>query len=230
MFTVKNKSWIALAIVSQIAVESAAAQCVMLLEDKHNYEVLSGSALGVLGALVPGGALLNGAAAALAAVGSASIDQSNTGSKSEKEIELRDFLLKTKPIPETSELNKMGFRMAPENVSTANCQISFIIQKSRFVGGDYGRNYIQQTFEIIITQRDLSVDKKIISIDTEVKVIFQPKPPKRLKEDSRTGKYIDITSPMIDSDIYYQKIVKEYNRVTIIHISKVLKKLKIKAV
>jgi hypothetical protein len=225
MFIVKSKNWIALALVSQIAVESAAAQCDMILEDKHNYEVLSGSALGMLGAFVPGGALVTGAAV----VASALTDQSNTGNKSEREIELRDFLRKTKPRPEISELNKMGFYMISENKANKDCQISFIIQKSRVVGGDYGRNYIQQTFEIIRTQIDRNMDKKIISIDSEVKVVFQPKPPKRLKEDSRTGKYIEITSPMMDSDIYYQKIVKEYNRVTIIHLSRVLKKLKIKA-
>lgn len=124
MFIVKSKNWIALALVSQIAVESAAAQCDMILEDKHNYEVLSGSALGMLGAFVPGGALVTGAAV----VASALTDQSNTGNKSEREIELRDFLRKTKPRPEISELNKMGFYMISENKANKDCQISFIIQ------------------------------------------------------------------------------------------------------
>jgi hypothetical protein len=225
MFIVKSKNWIALALVSQIAVESAAEQCDMFLEDKHNYEVLSGSGLGVLGALVPGGALLTGAAAGLAAVASASADLSKTGNQSEKEIGLRDFLRRTQPKPEIADLNKIGFRMASESVSTADCQIKITITKSRLVGGRYGGDIIEQTFDISRTLNGETVSNNNLRIDSVIRLlIFQPKPPKRMKEDSRTGKYIDVTSPMIEPDIYNQKVANLYGKVTVNHLSRALKK------
>lgn len=227
MFIVKNKNCIALALVSQIAVESAAAQCNMILEDKHNYEVISGNALNVLGALVPGGALVSVAATAAAAVASASADRSKTESKSEKEILLRDFFRKTQPKPEITDLNKIGFRMASENASTADCQIKVTITKSRLVGGDYKGNSIEQTFDIVRISNGDNKEIKDIKIDSTVALLFfQPKPPKRMKEDSRTGKYIDVTSPMIEPDIYNQKVANLYGKVTVNHLSRALKKAK----
>lgn len=221
-------NWIALALVSQISVESAAAQCDMILEDKHNYEVVSGSALGVLGALVPGGALVTGAAAGLAAMASDSADRSKTGNESEKEIGLREFLRKTQPKPEIADLNKIGFRLASESAPTANCQIRATIKKSRLVGGRYGGDIIEQSFDISRTVGGETVTNNDLRIDSVVRLlIFQPKPPKRMKEDSRTGKYIDVTSPMIESDVYNQKVANLYSKVTVNHLSRALKKAKI---
>lgn len=227
MLRLQIKNWIALALVSQISVESSAAQCDMILEDRHNYEVVSGSALGVLGARVPGGALVNVAAAAAAGVASASVDRSKTESKSEKEILLRDFLRRTQPKPEIADLNKIGFRMASESVSTADCQIKVTITKSRLVGGRYGGDIIEQTFDISRTLNGETLANNDLRIDSVIRLlIFQPKPSKRMKEDSRTGKYIDVTSPMIEPDIYNQKVANLYGKVTVNHLSRALKKAK----
>ena len=228
MLKLQIKNWIALAIVSQISVGSAAAQCDMILEDKHNYEVLSGSGLGVLGALVPGGALVSAAATAAAGVASVSVDLSKTGNESEKEIGLRDFFRKTQPKPEIAELNKIGFRLASENDSNAGCKIRAIIKKSRLVGGRYGGDIIEQSFDISHTVNGETVENNDLRIDSVVRLlIFQPKPPKRMKEDSRTGKYIDVTTPMIESDIYNQKVANLYSKITVNHLLRALKKAKI---
>ncbi|WP_353200456.1 hypothetical protein [Sandarakinorhabdus sp.] len=227
MFQLQIKKRIAMALVSQIAVEAAATQCDMFLEDKHNYEVVSGSGLGVLGALVPGGALLTGVAAGLATVASDSVISSNKGNDSEKEIVLRDFLRKTQPKPEMADLNKIGFRMLSENVSPADCRIVATIKKSRLVGGRYGGDTIEQTFDIVRISNGDTAEISDLRIDSVVRLlIFQPKPPKRLKEDSRTGKYIDVTSPMIDADVYNQKVANLYSKVTVKHLSLALKKAK----
>jgi hypothetical protein len=225
MFKSKSLAWLTLSLCLQFSARATAAECDMIFEDMHNYEVVNGGGLGFLGALVPGGALIVGMSAGLASA--ATEPGSSSANNSEKEISLRNFLALKKPQPEAADLNQIGFRLGSEKTPPSDCQVRATVQSSMLNGGRSDGDFIQQKFQIVRTVSGIVMKNIDVDIGSGAGMyIFQRKPLKRLKQD-RSGKYIDVSSPMISDEIYNQKVADAYIKITVKNLLKAIKKSKV---
>jgi len=203
----------------QMSAQSHAAECVLILDDKHNYEIIDGAGGALLGAFLGGGVL--------ASVVANSASSTNQANSSTKEIALRDFLVTNKPQPDETGLKKIG-ALINIQPSSSGCQVNVTIKATKIVGNRYGGDLIEQFYNISKFIDGSVIESDDVNVGTVFGIlVFQPKSQKRLKEDPRTGKYIDVTSPMIASDIYNKKIADLYSKVTIKNLASALKKTKV---
>ena len=201
--------------------ESSAQECVRYFKNNNIVIVNDSSTAQAFGALIGPGLL---SAALIQASLKPGQEKVPTPSKNQRHISLSQFLSDQMAATPQLNLDTMDLKYLPSSDVQNKCTIIFT--SSHSVIDNYDSSH-RQIFRIQRTSNGAVDYDKFITVTSYMKVYpLQPKPRKILKEDTRTGKYIDVSKKMIDENIYNKTVFEEFAKSFQTNVSTVAEKYK----
>jgi hypothetical protein len=145
-------------------------------------------------------------------------------SKNPKHLKLANFLSEKTNSAPPLDLNNLNVKNLPAGNLEDKCAVK--VTSVYNVMDNYDNSNVQM-FKIQRMVDGVSVFEKFVRVSSNMDIsLFQHKPKKILKEDAKTGKYIDVSKKMIDEKLYTEMVFDEFVLSNRKNIAKVIEKYK----